>query len=338
LARESLIPFRPRWLWRNRHVQSILPSLLPRWRLQAFSRPLRAASREWIIQCREGVRLQALHAVPARWNGKLAVLLHGWEGSVDARYVLTLAQQLFDQGVAVVRLNLRDHGDTHHLNEGIFHSCRLPEVVDAVAAVSQRWPECEHWLIGFSLGGNFMLRVAASGDARLRGIAGVIAVSPVLEPEHTLTAMERGLPVYQRYFVHKWAGSLRRKQAHWPAKHHFGELLHGRDLRHMTAALVARHTDFPTMEQYLAGYALTGDRLASLVAPAVILAAEDDPIIPAEDLKRLAHSPHLTIVTMPRGGHMGFITSPIERPWVNGWILERMGLAPAFAATKSGIP
>lgn len=321
-----MTPFRPRRPWRNRHVQSILPSILPRRALLAFSRPLREASREWILDCADGVRLQAFHAEPPRPNGKLAVLLHGWEGSVDARYVLTLAQQLFDAGVEVVRLNLRDHGDTHHLNEDIFHSCRLPEVVDAVAAVSQRLPNRQHWLIGFSLGGNFMLRVAASGDTRIGRLAGVIAVSPVLDPDRTLEAMERGLPVYQRYFVRKWARSLRRKQAAWPARHEFGHMLHWGDLRRMTAALVARHTDFPTMEAYLAGYAITGGRLEHLAAPCVILAAEDDPIIPAADLAKLARNPDLEIVRMERGGHMGFITSPFERPWVNGWILERMGL------------
>jgi uncharacterized protein len=58
----------------------------------------------------------------------------------------------------------------------------------------------------------------------------------------------------------------------------------------------------------------------------VIIAAKDDPIIPAGDLARLARNPLLTIVAMERGGHMGFMTSPFARSWVNSWILERMGL------------
>jgi uncharacterized protein len=322
-----LTPFRPGALWRNRHVQSILPSVLPRRGLLSFSRPVREAGREWIIECSDGVKLQGFHSAPPHPNGRLAVLLHGWEGSADARYVLTLAQTLFDAGVEVLRLNLRDHGDTHHLNEGIFHSCRLSEVVDAIAAAAQRWPQHQRWLVGFSLGGNFMLRVAASGDARIGALAGVIAVSPVLDPDQAMLAMEQGFPVYQRYFVRKWANSLRRKQAAWPGKHDFGDLLHWRDLRRMTAALVAQHTGFPTMKDYLEGYAITGSRLATLSAPAVILASEDDPIIPAGDLERLAQHPLLEVVRMRSGGHMGFMTSPFQRSWVNGWILERMGLA-----------
>ena len=58
---------------------------------------------------------------------RLAVLLHGWEGSAASLYILSLAQRLFDHGYEVLRLNLRDHGDTYHLNRELFHSCRLPE-------------------------------------------------------------------------------------------------------------------------------------------------------------------------------------------------------------------
>ncbi len=139
-------------------------------------------------------------------------------GQRRSYYILSLGQALFDAGVQVVRLNLRDHGDTHHLNQGIFHSCRLEEVCGAIAAIGAQHAGTAPWLIGFSLGGNFMLRVAASQDPRLGPLAGVVAVSPVLHPDSAMLAMEQGLPVYQRYFVHKWNRSLRRKQSLWPGQ------------------------------------------------------------------------------------------------------------------------
>ena len=245
--------FHPAWPWRNRHVQSILPSLWPKRALLARAQPLRSASVEWLLDGGEGARLQAFHAAPPVPNGKAVVLLHGWEGSAESYYVLSLGQALFEAGVEVVRLNLRDHGDTHHLNPEIFHSCRLPEVVGAIAAIGERLPGRELWLVGFSLGGNFMLRVAASEDPRLTPPAGVIAVSPVLDPARTMLAMEQGWSVYHRYFVRKWTRSLRRKQQLWPGRHDFSDLLHLGNLRRMTAALVARHTSFESMEAYLQG-------------------------------------------------------------------------------------
>ena len=72
------------------------------------------------------------HVRELRASARTAVLVHGWEGNAESLYILSLAQQLFDLGFDVVRLNLRDHGDTHHLNRELFHSCRLPEVVGAV--------------------------------------------------------------------------------------------------------------------------------------------------------------------------------------------------------------
>jgi uncharacterized protein len=285
-----------------------------------------AASRELILECGDGVRLQAFLAVPSQRVGKSVILLHGWEGSADSYYVLSLGLALFNAGVDVVRLNLRDHGDTHHLNEGIFHSCRLPEVCGAVAALASQHLATSPWLVGFSLGGNFMLRVAASRDPRVPQLAGVIAVSPVLHPDSAMRAMEQGLPVYQRYFMRKWSRSLRRKQQLWPAQLAHEDIFQLDSLRRMTAALVARHTDFPSAADYLDGYAITGQRLATLNARAVIVAALDDPIIPAADLARLAHHPNLRVITHPCGGHMGFMQSPFADSWINAFVKREMAL------------
>lgn len=319
--------FSPRWPWGHRHVQSILPSIMPRWRLRRRAAAFLGASRELIVDCGDGVRLQAFHARPASANGQSAILLHGWEGSADSYYMVSLGHSLFAAGVEVVRLNLRDHGNTHHLNKDIFHSCRLEEVCGAVASLSRSLLSAP-WLVGFSLGGNFMLRVAASGDPRLGPLQGVVAISPVLHPDSAMLAMERGWPLYQRYFVRKWQRSLRRKQALWPGLIDDAIFKLG-DLRSMTAAMVARHTTFADINAYLDGYAITGERLATLQAPAVILTSQDDPIIPAADLVRLAKPSRLRIVTTERGGHTGYMVSPGTASWVNSFVARELGLPAA---------
>ena len=320
--------FSPGRLLRNRHFQSIYPSLpVQRGILRRRAAPLRAASTELMLDCGDGVRLQAFHAAPSRPDGRLVVLLHGWEGSAEAAYILSMGQDLFAAGAEVVRLNLRDHGDTQHLNRGLFHSCLLPEVAGAVADVVRRYPGRRLWLVGFSLGGNFMLRVAALPEASQLGLEGVIAISPVLDPARTLDALEQGLPLYRRYFVHKWSRSLVRKQQRWPDDHDFGALIRLGDLRRMTAELVARCTGFRHIDDYLQGYAITGSRLATLAAPAVILTAKDDPIIPAEDLKRLAPSPRLRVHVTEHGGHTGFLERLGRPSWANRFVLATMDAA-----------
>jgi predicted alpha/beta-fold hydrolase len=269
--------------------------------------------------------LQAFHARPPLSSGRVAILLHGWEGSADAYYVVSLGHALFAAGVEVFRLNLRDHGGTQHLNEGIFHSCRLPEVCGAIRVIAQR-SSTAPWLAGFSLGGNFLLRVAAIESPDAVPLAGVVAVSPVLHPDTAMRAMEDGWFVYERYFVRKWSRSLRRKRELWPGSRVDDALLKLRALRPMTAAMVARHTNYPTLQEYLDGYAVTGNRLNSLRTRAVILASVDDPIIPATELAELPRLPNLRVVTTRHGGHMGFMARPFAQSWVNRFVLGEMGL------------
>ena len=335
MARPQLKPFAPRGLLRNRHLQSIAPSLAPRRQLVLRqAAPLVAASTELLLDGGEGVRLQAFHAKPAQPNGRLAVLLHGWEGSADATYLLSLGQALFDEGCEVIRLNLRDHGNTQHLNRGLFHSCLLPEVAAAVTDCAQRFAGRKLWLVGFSLGGNFMLRVAALPSSAALQLAGVVAVSPVLDPARAMQALDDGLWIYRRYFVHKWSRSLMRKQAVWPDEYDFRQLLRDGDLRRMTATLIAQHTHYPSLEEYFAGYAITGERLATLTAPAVILAADDDPIIPVADLARLASSPLLRVVRTVHGGHTGFLEALGAGSWANQFVLAQMSGSDATAAVQ----
>lgn len=311
--------FRPLPGLGNPHAQSILPDLTVRLWMGRRMRRVRAASRPLLLDCGSGVRLQAFKSSPAREDGapppRIAMLVHGWEGSADSGYVLSLAGLLDALGFDVVRLNLRDHGRTQHLNRGLFHSCRLAEVIGAARNVQTRYPGRPLHLAGFSLGGNFVLRVAAQAARAGLDIARVVAVSPVIDPAATLDALETGFGAYQRYFMRKWKRSLLAKQAAWPGDYDFTDFAGMKSLRRMTAELVRRYTEFSSLEEYLDGYALVGSRLASLAVPATLVTALDDPIIPARDLERLARSAALRVVVTRRGGHCGFVDRPASPTW-----------------------
>jgi predicted alpha/beta-fold hydrolase len=329
--------FRPRRWLRGAHFQTILPNWpRRRARVERRAQPMIAAAVELLLDCGDGVTLQAFHSSPARVDAtggrepgrKLAVILHGWEGSSDSTYMLSLAQTLFGAGFETIRLNLRDHGATHHLNKELFHSCRLPEVVGAVQALATKFAGLPIVLAGFSLGGNFMLRVGAHREARDLPIERIVAVSPVLDPAVTLATLERGFPVYHSYFVQKWSRSLARKQQAWPKAYDFEALLRTKNLRLMTDELVRAHTEYPTMAEYLAGYAITGDRLTTLAAPTTVLTSLDDPIIDNRDLARLARSPRLELFTTAHGGHCGFIETLGDSSWVDQKILSLLSRNP----------
>jgi predicted alpha/beta-fold hydrolase len=202
---------------RSGHVQSLLASsFVRRQAVLRRSRALSEAAEVWTLDGGEGIRLQGLYSAQPGASRGLAVLLHGWEGSVNSSYVLANGARLYDEGFDVFRLNFRDHGDTHHLNHEIFHSCRIAEVVNSLSDLQRRLGARRWYLAGYSLGGNFSLRVALrAGEAGLN-IGQVVAVNPVIDPAAAMHAMEHGLRFYERYFERKWSRSLRIKQQCFP--------------------------------------------------------------------------------------------------------------------------
>ncbi len=320
------------WLL-NPHIQSVLPSLPGRrFFVERHAAPMLSTSCELIIECGNDVRLQGFYSSPPldkeleKIGAKriLVVLLHGWEGSAQSLYIISLAQALHAQGFAVLRLNLRDHGDTQHWNRELFHSCLLDEVIGAVRGLRILFPERRAVLVGFSLGGNFIVRVACEAPNAQLDVVRAIGISSVLDPSTCLVALEDGPSFYRNYFIHKWIRSLRLKQKAWPLQYDLTELLRCGDLRLMTEKLVLAHSTYSSMADYFQGYALTEDRLANLQVPTTLLTALDDPIIPAVDLGRLARPATLSILTLPYGGHCGFFENLQSPSWIDRFVLTEL--------------
>lgn len=327
----TLVPFAPPAFLVNAHLQSILPSLrLRRPLVRRRARAMLACAQTQIVDCDDGVRLlghyssqTAAGRPPAR---ELAILLHGWEGSADSLYVLSLGSYLFELGCDVYRLNFRDHGPSHHLNEEIFHSCRLDEVVGAARSIHRAIPDRRVTIAGFSLGGNFALRVAARAPAAGIALERAIAICPVLRPHSTMDVLEQGPFVYHQYFIGKWKESLRLKQRLFPKRYDFAPILAQCSIKEMTRIMVEQYSEFPTLDAYLSGYAIIGDRLAQLAVPSHILLSLDDPIIPAHDLQDIARPPQLQITAIAHGGHCGFMESFVRESWADRQVAGYMGL------------
>jgi predicted alpha/beta-fold hydrolase len=111
-------------------VQTMIGNLpFIQWLTRRRGLALLANAREWLLDCGDGVRLQGFLSL-AKGNGRanevtvepgerqIALVLHGWEGSAESCYVLSLGARLLASGFDVLRLNLRDHGESHHLNRG----------------------------------------------------------------------------------------------------------------------------------------------------------------------------------------------------------------------------
>jgi len=316
---------------RNSHVQSTLLSLTA-WRLPVLrqARALRAASQAVLLECGDGVRLGGYCAQTASHH-PWVLILHGWLGDAESSYVLSLGAHLFARGYNVFRLNLRDHGGTEHLNAGLFHSCLLDEAIGAVRAVQQQHRIEDLSLAGFSLGGNFALRIAArAGSAGLQ-LRKVVAICPALNPHTSDAALAAGLPIYKHYFLSKWKQVLKAKQQHFPEHYDLEAILNTNSINELTDRLIRRHADFKGVSDYYDGYSLLGDTLRDLNVPSHILLADDDPIVPVSDALLLPDNPQLQITRSAYGGHCGFIADWSGKRWVNEWASECLGLTPGTA-------
>ena len=139
-----------------------------------------------------------------------------------------------------------------------------------------------------------------------------------------MAQLETGWIGYRLYFLRKWRRSLLTKQACFPELYDFGDLRALPTLTATTDFFVREYTEFPDMESYLDGYAITGAALAGLEVPSRIITAADDPVIPVEDLVRLARSDALQVMVTPAGGHCGFVQDWRLASWVDQAIVEAL--------------
>ncbi len=326
--------FAPHGLLGNGHVQTMLSSSsFRRMAQRELRRSLAVGAQPVLLEVDGGVRLSGVFT-PQRSRPQargLALLFHGWEGSTDSSYVVQIGSRLLADGWDIFRLNFRDHGGTHHLNVELFHSCMLDEVVAASMQIRQRWhrPGTPLVLAGFSLGGNFALRVALAAPEAGLDLDHVVSVCPVIDAGAGLFSLEHAPWVYHWYFMRKWRGSLKRKQRLFPEEDFFKPRELRQGLRELTRTLIQRRTDFGTLDNYLEGYSVAGARMAEMRVPTTILTARNDPVIPVSDFEKLAVSPQVELDIAEHGGHCGFLEDWHFRSFTDDYIAARFNaLAP----------
>jgi predicted alpha/beta-fold hydrolase len=303
--------FHPPLPLRSGHTQTLLSSSgVRRYLLPRAAKTVLQDAEQVVVDGGNGVRLTGAYTAQKthRQSRGLAVLFHGWEGSVDSTYVLQTGSRLLVDGWDVFRLNFRDHGESFSYNEQLFHSNRIDEVTHALGDIANRWPSRPMALAGFSLGGNFALRAALAAPSLGIPLSYALAICPIIDPAEGLFSLERkGRWFYNAYFMQKWRQSLRAKQAAFPQQQYFELSELKQSMRGLTEALVMRHTDFGSLEAYLDGYSVAGNALAQMQIPATILTARDDPVIPINAFEQLELPPNIELDISRYGGHCGFI-------------------------------
>jgi len=318
-------PFSPKGAWQNPHVQSIMASFkLRRWALRLKRTTLDKNAQTLELDGGDSVKLQAIYS-PQNTPRGLVIIIHGWEGSAESTYLYACASYFHQHGYAVARLHLRDHGDTHHLNEGMFHACRLDEVINGIRDLTQQCPITPTFLVGFSMGGNFALRVGIHARAAGLDFAHIIAISPAIVPKNVMDRID-AVPGYRDYFVKKWKRSLKKKQAAFPELYNFDPVMKtAKSVLDLANYGIAQgYVEFDNLDAYLEGYRVHADQLAALDIPTSIYTAVDDPVIPISDFDDLNDTDHVKIYRLKHGGHCGFMEGVGIYSWMGEEVLHRL--------------
>lgn len=337
----TLSPFLPAYGLRSPLLQSVLATKRPAkivWRRRGVLLDAISQRLSFKVRDEDGKPVELIaHYTPAAAAQALVVLIHGWEGSHDSNYLYSMAASLHHVGHAVVRLNMRDHGGSHGLNPEMFHSARLQEVLEAVRAAHGLRADLPLFVIGFSLGGNFALRIALHGPQRGLTPKLCIGVSPAINPYSTLKGINQGPKLFKRYFLDKWKRTLSAKEAAWPGRFDFAKQRQIDCFVEITRTFVAEHTAYTSLDDYLAAYTLTPAQLMAAAAPVAILTAEDDSVCPPTDFAGLSVQGAVIAYAATRhGGHCGFIHNWRLESWAEQQVCTLIAaqLSPSAAAVS----
>lgn len=320
--------FEPHPLVPNGHLQTIIGRYFvgPRRRLPSVYHEL-------ALGC--GDRLSVLDSVPRRWvpGHPVAVLIHGLSGCARAPYVVRLAARLHHKGVRVVRMNLRGAGSGFGLARGTYHAGKTDDVRRVVEWAAKRSVGSPVALVGFSLGANLVLKLAAEAlTDPLPGFDCVLAANPPIDLAECCRVIQRPENrIYDRNFARQLRADVARLHAVFPELGPV-RLPEGISVFDFDELYTAPRNGFAGAADYYA-HCSAGPMIPRITAPGLVIHAEDDPFIPAEPFRRIAFPRQLALDLIPAGGHLGYISRRRwdgDRRWLDArfstWLAARWGL------------
>ena len=306
-------PFQPAWWCRNPHLQTLWPVL--------FRRRLKPRLRRERLELPDGDFLDLDWTLNT--DGPLVVMLHGLEGSVHSHYARGMLDALPRHGLRAVLMHFRGcSGEPNRLPRA-YHSGETTDLDYLLQVLRQREPDTALAAIGYSLGGNVLLKyLGERGTAT--PLAAAVAVSvPFLLHEST-ARMNRGFSrLYQWHLLDKLKAGVRRKARRLPPPVPLHELTRMRSFFDFDDRVTAPLHGFDSALHY---YTRSSSRqyLPRIRVPTLIVHAADDPFMPptaVPSASELSASVYLDL--QAHGGHVGFVAGSL--PWrPRYWLDERI--------------
>jgi predicted alpha/beta-fold hydrolase len=324
-------PFQPHPVFRGGHAQTLASFAWPRrLRLQPPDDEKRlfevAPNTQVLAHC----RWQANRA-----EHPTVVLWHGIEGSSDSVYMIATAHKAFGAGFNVVRMNLRTCGGTEHLTPTLYHGGLSEDLRAIVKELIVRDGLSRLLLIGFSLGGNMVLKLAGEySDHCPKEIIAVCAISPSVDLDASGNSIcQRSNWIYHRDFVRRLKNRIRLKGKLYPEVYDISELHLIQTIREFDERFTSVVHGFINAADYYdkASALRVMDKIR---VPTLIIHAQDDPFIPFAPLRdpSVGANPYILLLGPERGGHVAFVSAAAkdeDRFWAENRVLQFCKMADA---------
>jgi predicted alpha/beta-fold hydrolase len=279
-----------------------------------------------------GVRLllRASWQPGAREAAPALLVVHGLGGADAAGYVIATALHAYARGWHVVRMNMRGAGDSLSLCARLYHAGLDADVRAAASHLARTVPRLA--LLGFSLGGNqALLAMGRAGDTLPEALRACAAVSPPLDLAACCAAIDApSNRLYQAYFMRALRASYAERQRLLPELYAAGRERGLATVRAYDEAITAPYNGFADAADYYARSS-AGPHVASIRRPTLILAAQDDPMVPGPSVARwpLPASGAVVREMTATGGHVGFTgrTRAPGRYWAAERVLRFLAMA-----------
>lgn len=328
--------FTPATLLRNPHLMTMVPGYWPR---RALLAGIPAESRLFTTDPQTQL-LGFCHWQPDRTACQTLLLVHGLEGSSESHYMQGITSKAYRAGMNVIRLNQRTCGGTERLTPTLYNSGLSQDYRTIVQELASLDRLARIWLVGYSMGGNLVLKAAGELGSSEAALAGAIAVCPNIDPTQCAKALEEPRNwLYHYHFLTKLKARMKRKAALFPGRWN----LTGLDRIHIISEFDDRYTapdgGYASGPDY---YDRAGARhvLEKIAVPTTIVTAQDDPFIPYSmfSLAAIRQNPHIRLTAPHHGGHCGFVQGARQnedRFWVENRIVESIGVSGEGAIRQS---
>jgi len=304
------LPFQPAPGLSSRHLQMIVSAYLPV--------PNPPPSEEIQINLGKGDKLSCQLSLSPNANEKseTVLLLHGLGGNQNSRYLVRMAEKLYDKGHRVLRINLRNCGSGLWLSQLPYCAANSEDLMKVIGVINTLYPGKKPHVVGYSLGGNIALKWAGElGFQANRFVSQVISVcSPIDLNACIQEIMLTSNMLYHRYYLQ----NVLEQAAPWVKDNKISSLYQFDD------SIIAPCWGYKSANDY---YQKSSSKafISGIRCPCQLLFSEDDPFVPLRDLRGVVIPKSTRVWTTEYGGHLGYVGSPFRKEgvqWLDGQIIE----------------